>query len=60
MHPNANIILSEDKNKGWIAVGDQKLIYYNNKIEQDVSSIFNILGEPNYGIKCIYRSNNDV
>jgi ligand-binding sensor domain-containing protein len=60
MHPNANIILCEDKNKGWLAVGDQQLIYYNNKTKQDVSSIFNLLGEPNYGIKCIYRSNNDV
>lgn len=60
LYPNANIILTEDNNKGWLALGDQQLIFFNNKTKQEVTSIFNILGEPNYGIKCIYQSNNDV
>jgi ligand-binding sensor domain-containing protein len=60
LYPKANIIKFEGAGKHWVTLYDQQLVYYNNKSVQDVTSIFNIMAEPNYSIKCIYKHNNDV
>lgn len=60
IYSNANIVKYEGKYKVWLTKNDQQLVYFNNQKLQDISSVFNILAEPNYRIKCIYVSSNEV
>lgn len=60
IYSNANIVKYEGKNDVWLTVKEQQLIYYKDQKTQDISYVFNILGEPNYRIKCIFASSNEV
>jgi ligand-binding sensor domain-containing protein len=60
IYNNANIVKYEGENKVWLSVKEQQLVYHKDQNLQDISSVFNILAEPNYRIKCIYVSSNEV
>lgn len=57
---NANQLIEEQENSFWLIRNEKNLHLYQNESFIDLSHVFDLMGEPNYRIKCFYKENNDV
>lgn len=57
---NANQLLEEPTGGFWLVRNEKNLYLYEKETYTNMSRIFDLIGEPNFSIKCIYKEQNTI